>query len=119
MSVSNEYLTYVIDQLYDLGPVTSRRMFGGAGLYCDGVMFAIVVDDMLYFKVDDSNRADYDDAGSGPFVYTTDRGKSTMSYWEVPIDVLENKDRAARWARKALAVALAAKKKTTSKRKKK
>jgi len=127
MSVTDEYLTYVIDQLYDLGPVTSRRMFGGAGLYCDGVMFAIVDDDMLYFKVDDGNRADYEAAGTDPFTYTTDRGTSTMSYYEVPIDVLENKEQAARWAQKALAVALEAKKnaktkppaKLKSKRKKK
>lgn len=119
MPVTDEYLIYVKDQLTDLGPVTSRRMFGGAGLYCDGVMFAIVADDMLYFKVDDSNRADYDAEEMGPFVFTSARGESAMSYWQVPIDVLENKDRCARWAGKALAVAHAANKKKAKKTAKK
>lgn len=119
MSVTDEFLTYAIDQLAELGPVTSRRMFGGAGLYCDGLMFAIVVDDTLYFKVGNSNRADYEAEGMEPFTYTTDRGTSTMSYYEVPIDILESKDTCARWAHKALAVAHAAQKAKTKKTKKK
>ena len=60
MSISDEYLTYVIGQLECIGPVQSRRMFGGAGLYLDGLFFALIADDTRYFKVDDSNRSDYD-----------------------------------------------------------
>ncbi|MHC4112773.1 MAG: TfoX/Sxy family protein [Planctomycetota bacterium] len=67
MPVSDEYLTYVIDQLECVGPVQARRMFGGAGLYFDGLFFALVADDVLYFKVDDSNRPDYESAGMGAF----------------------------------------------------
>jgi DNA transformation protein len=110
MPVTDEFLVYLKDQLADMGPVASRRMFGGAGLYCDGVMFAIVADDMLYFKVDDSNRADYEAQECGPFVYKTERGESTMSYWEVPVDVLESRQQISDWAHKALKVAHAAKK---------
>ena len=119
MPVTDEFLIYLNDQLADMEPVTSRRMFGGAGLYCDGLMFAIVVDDVLYFKVDDSNRADYETAGTGPFVFTSDRGQSTMGYYEVPVDVLENKERISLWAHKALDVAHAAKKRKPAKKAKK
>ena len=110
MPVTNEYLIFLKDQLADMGPVTSRRMFGGAGLYCDGVMFAIVADDMLYYKVDDTNRADYEAAGTEPFTFTYDKGQMVMGYYEIPADVLENKDKMSQWALKALDVAQAAKK---------
>jgi DNA transformation protein len=118
MPVTDEFLIYLKDQLADMGPVTSRRMFGGAGLYCDGLIFAIVVDDVLYFKVDDSNRTDYETAGMGPFIFVSDRGQSTLSYYEVPADVLENKEKTSQWALKALVVAQAAKKTKTKPAKK-
>lgn len=104
MSVSQEYLDYVIDQLTGLGPVKSRRMFGGAGLYLDGVFFGLVADDVLYFKVDDPNRSEYVVAGSGPFK-PFGNDSYAMSYYEVPGDVLEDPDSAKEWAEKALLVA--------------
>jgi DNA transformation protein len=104
MSVSDEYLTYVIDQLGCMGPVQSRRMFGGAGLYFDGLFFALIADDILYFKVDDSNRPDYEAAGMGPFRPFPDKS-TVMGYYEVPIEVLENRDALREWAEKALRVA--------------
>ena len=104
MPVSDEYLTYVVDQLECLGPVQARRMFGGAGLYFEGLFFAIVADDVLYFKVDDSNRGDYEAVGMGPFQPFPDK-KAVMQYYEVPIDVLENRDTLRDWAGKALSVA--------------
>ena len=67
MAVSDEFLDYIVDQLSMLGRVTIRRMFGGAGLYCEGRMFAVVADDVAYLKVDDSNRDDFVQAGSAPF----------------------------------------------------
>ena len=119
MPITDEFLIYLKDQLADMGPVACRRMFGGTGLYCNGLMFAIVVDDVVYFKVDDSNRADYEAAGAGPFVFTSKRGPSIMSYYEVPVDVLESKEKMSQWAIKAFDVAIAAKKKTAKKAKKK
>ena len=104
MPVSDEYLTYVIDQLECLGPVRARRMFGGAGLYCEGLFFAIVADDVLYFKVDNSNRGEYEAAGMGPFKPFPDKSEF-MQYYEVPIDVLENRDALRDWAGKAVRVA--------------
>jgi DNA transformation protein len=104
MPVSQEYLDYVIDQLIGLGPVKSKRMFGGAGLYLDGVFFGLVADDVLYFKVGDTNKSDYVAAGSGPFK-PFGNDSYEMSYYEVPGDVLEDPDLAKEWAVKALLVA--------------
>jgi len=104
MGVSDEYLTYVLDQLGCVGPVRSKRMFGGAGLYLHGVFFALIADDVLYFKVDDSNRMDYEAVGMGPFRPFPKR-PTVMQYYEVPADVLENTDSLREWAQKALHVA--------------
>lgn len=104
MPVSDEYLTYVVDQLDDLGPVQSKRMFGGAGLYFEGLFFGLIADDVLYFKVDDSNRADYEASGMGPFQPYPDK-KVVMQYYEVPIDVLENRNTLRDWAEKAVRIA--------------
>lgn len=98
MPVSLEYLDYIIDQLKAFGPVTAKRMFGGAGLYHQGLFFGLIADDALYFKVDDANRKDYTDAGMGPF---KPFGSYAMGYYEVPVDVLEDPDELALWARKA------------------
>jgi DNA transformation protein and related proteins len=98
MPVSQEYLDYLIDQLKIFGAVTAKRMFGGAGLYHQGVFFGLVADDVLYFKVDDRNRKDYIDAGMGPF---KPFGSYAMGYYEVPADVMEDSDELALWARKA------------------
>ena len=110
MSVSDEYLTYVLEQLEGVGPVQAKRMFGGAGLYGQRAMFGLVADDVLYLKVDDSNLADFEDAGAEPFQPFPDKS-SVMSYYEVPADVLEAKDRLTAWAQKALQVALRKRKK--------
>ena len=104
MPVSDEYITYVIDQLESMGPIQARRMFGGAGLYLDGLFFALIADDVLYFKVDDSNRTDFEAAGMGPFRPFPDK-PNIMQYYEVPIEVLENRDTLRDWAQKALLVA--------------
>jgi DNA transformation protein len=104
MPVSDEFLTYVIDQLECIGPVQARKMFGGAGLYFDGLFFGLVADDVLYFKVDDSNRPDYESAGMAPFSPFPDK-PYVMQYYEVPPDALENKNELRNWAQKALKAA--------------
>ncbi len=109
MSVSNDFLAYVIEQLGPIPRVTSRRMFGGVGIYADGVFFAIIDDDVLYLKVDDSNRADYERRGMGPFCPVPDEPEKAMGYFSIPADVLEEPEELARWARKSVQVALAAK----------
>jgi len=105
MGVSDGFLEYVIDQLSGLGTVTARRMFGGAGLYSDGLMFGLVADDVAYLKSDDMNREDFIRAGSKPFMPFPEKGKSmVMPYYEIPPEILENPDDLAMWARRSLSI---------------
>ncbi len=107
MSVSQSFLEYVVERLSVIGPVTARKMFGGAGIYYRGQFFALVSDDVLYFKVDDSNRRDYDQAGMAAFRPFADKPNYVMSYYELPGDVLENDALLKAWGLKAVAVAKA------------
>jgi len=104
MAVSDEFTDYVIDQLSAWGEVSARKMFGGAGLYCDGTMFGLIADDVAYLKVDDSNRAEFAAAGSSAFQPFPDKNV-TMSYYEIPADVLEDRNELAGWAERSLAIA--------------
>ena len=104
MPVSEEYLDYVVDQLGCIGEVTAKRMFGGVGLYHEGLFFGLIASDMLYFKVDDENRRDFETAGAKPFQPYGEESYS-MGYYEVPVDVLENMDQLKVWAGGAVAAA--------------
>ncbi len=115
MALSHDYLEYIKDQLTDLGTITIRKMFGGAGVYCNGVIFGLIAEDTLYLKVDDTNRPDFETLGMGPFVPFEDK-PFAMQYYEVPADILEDRDELALWAGKAVEVSL---RKKTGKRKKK
>ena len=105
MSISDEFAVYVCDQLSGWGEVTVRKMFGGAGLYRDGVMFGLIAEDTVYLKVDNSNRKDFEAAGMSPFRPDADK-KMTMPYYEVPADVLEEAALFCAWAEKAHRVAV-------------
>jgi DNA transformation protein and related proteins len=104
MAVSPEYREYVLEQLERIGPVRAKRMFGGVGLYCEDLFFALLDDDRLFFKVDDANRADYEARGLHPFDPFQD-GVHLMQYYEVPAEVVEDPDELRVWMDKALAVA--------------
>lgn len=103
MAVSDDFLNFVLDQLSAWGGVTSRRMFGGAGLYRDGAMFGLIADDVAYLKVDDSNREQFLRAGSKPFKPYADK-KAVMPYYEIPPDVLEQPETFVEWAVRSLAI---------------
>jgi DNA transformation protein and related proteins len=108
MAVTEGFKEFVRDLFADFGPVTIRNMFGGAGVYADGVMFAILVDDTLYLKTNEVSALAYASEGMTPFKYTP-RGKApvAMSYWEVPPRLLEEPDELAAWAREAHRIACA------------
>ena len=105
LKVSDAFRTFVLDQLEELGDVVPRAMFGGVGLYCRGVFFGIMARDVLYLKVDDRNRADYERAGMRLFKPYAGPQSGTMQYYAVPLDVLESARDLAEWARKAVDVA--------------
>ncbi|HEY7752655.1 MAG TPA: TfoX/Sxy family protein [Steroidobacteraceae bacterium] len=109
MSVSDGFRDFVLEQLAPAGRVSARRMFGGVGLYLEGLFFALIDDDTLYFKTDGSNRPRFQAAGSRPFCPYPDRPEYQMGYWQVPAEVLEEADELKVWAREALAVALQSK----------
>jgi len=117
--VSNDYLDYVLEQLRELEAVTTRRMFGGIGIYQGESFFAVIDDDVLYLKVGDTNRADFEDAGQSRFQPMGSEGPS-MSYYTVPAEVLESPEQLAQWSGKSIEIAKAAadKKKTKKKTKK-
>ncbi len=108
---TQEYCDYVLDLLAPFGEVTCRAMFGGHSLYRNGVIFAIIADDLLYFKVNDSNRADYQAHGSEPFSYEAKGKRVSMSYWQVPLEVMEDGEALVRWAEKAHIVGTQSKRK--------
>ena len=103
MPVSGEFLEYVLDLYREWGGVTARRMFGGAGLYRDGKMFGLIAADVLYLKVDDTNRARFESAGSGPFKPWDDK-PMVMSYYEVPADLMEDAEMLVEWSAQSLAI---------------
>jgi len=110
MSVSTEYQEYVTEQLAAVGYIVAKRMFGGVGLYADEIFFALIDDDTLYLKVDDSNKQDYEDAGMDAFRPYPDKTRS-MQYYELPVEVLEDQEELYKWSMKSLAIALKTKKK--------
>jgi len=116
LAVSDEFRDYVLEQLASAGKVSPRQMFGGVGLYLDGLFFALIDDDTLYFKTDDANRPRFEQAGSRPFCPYPDRPGHVMAYWAVPAEVLEDTEQLREWTRASLAAALAARSKRSVRR---
>ena len=108
MPVSPGFNSFVVEQLEGCGPIATKRMFGGVGIYSGDVFFALIDDDILYLKVDDSTRPEFVRAGCGPFRPYGDE-RETMQYYSVPVAVLEDADALTKWGKKAIAVAVAAK----------
>ena len=108
MRVSASFRDFVLDQLSGVDGLRAQAMFGGVGLYAEDVFFGILAADVLFFKVDDTNRREYETAGSSPFTPYADRAM-TMPYYNVPIAVLEDAVALSEWAARALKVAQAAK----------
>lgn len=103
---SDEFVTFVMDQLSGLAGVRDRRMFGAHGLAVDDVNFAILAADSLFLVVDDTTRPKYEQAGMAPFWYTKKTGRVWVRrYHEVPPDVLEDRERLLAWAREAADIA--------------
>src|SRR5215468_12135790 len=103
MAISQSYRDFVLEQLGRVTPVTGKSMFGGVGIYAQGLFFALIAEDRLYFKVDDATRPDFERRGMEPF---RPFGEDTaMGYYEVPADVVEDPDQLEPWMRKAIDVA--------------
>ena len=118
MAGKDEYIEYLLDLLMPLGPVTARRMFGGHGLYLDGIMFGLVAgEDGLYLKVDAETEADFEAAGAEPFLYSRPGKTVKMSYRQAPDGSLEDRDELLGWAHLAVAASRRAQAKKPPRRK--
>ena len=110
MGGKDDYLRWVLEQLSGAGGISSRRMFGAFGLYRNGVFFGIISSDTLFFKVSDATRADYESRRMARFRPYRNKPLVSMSYYEVPADVLEDADECVRWAMRAVEAGAAKKK---------
>ncbi len=120
MALSREFADHLRDLFGALGPVETRRMFGGAGVYLGDAMIALVIDDTLYMKADAELANVYTEAGSTPFSYDTRDGVRTIpGLMRLPDSALDDPDEALDWARRSLVPAeLAAAKKRAAKARK-
>ena len=111
MASTPDFVAHVLDLLGGpgrLGPVQARAMFGGHGLYLQGRMFALIVNDRLYVKADAHNRALFEAKGLPPFTYEAKGRRVQVAYHEVPAEALDQPEGAVQWAREGLAAALRA-----------
>src|SRR6266568_9293603 len=106
MVASDSFAEFLREQLAPLGRIAMRRMFGKTGVFCDGLMLAMVRDDALYVRVDDGNRAVFKEAESfAPLNYEKKGGSIDLAFWRVPERLFDEPDELVGWARAALAAA--------------
>jgi len=117
MTKDSEFADYVVEITQSIGPVYAKRMFGGHGIFLDGLMFGLIADKTLYLKVDKKSEADFSSLGLEAFSYNKNGKQMKMSYFQAPEEALENLDEMNIWANKAYSAALraAVKKKKPSK----
>ena len=101
MSASDGFIALLKDLLSDLGEVSARRMFSGAGVYIDGTIFALVIDDVLYLKADEESRGDFEAEGLAPFSFVKQGKRINTSYWQAPAALLDDQPEMQRWAARA------------------
>ena len=106
MVASTEFADFLRDQLAPLGHVTLRRMFGKTGVFCEGVMFGMVAENILYFRVDSQNREAFKEAGSFPSLnYVKNGSMIDLAFWRAPDRLFDERQELMVWARAALAAA--------------
>ncbi|MBN9085568.1 MAG: TfoX/Sxy family protein [Reyranella sp.] len=106
MVASPDFAEFLTEQLAPLGRVTLRRMFGKSGVFCGGVMFGMVTENTLYFRVDEQNQATFEEARSSPPLNYRKKGEMIdLAFWRVPDRLMDEPDELVDWGRAALAAA--------------
>ncbi len=105
MAISEGCVELLKELLRGFAPFTVRRMFGGAGLFVDGIMFAIVIDDALYLKADAGTSRAFEEEGLAPFSYQRGGRSVQLSYWRAPDRLLDDGEELREWAHRSLNVA--------------
>ena len=113
-----EYVAHIVDLLQFIGPVESRSMFGGFGMFLEGLMFGLVAGNELYLKVDTQNLQDYEDLGLQAFSFEKNGRQIKMSYYQAPEEAMEDAELLSDWACNAYGAAMRAAAKKGGKRKK-
>lgn len=102
MAIKSPFVTSVVNQFQRFAPVTARAMFGGYGLYAEGLMFALIADEQIYLKADGQNQAMFMEAGSTPFIYDRKEKWVVMSYYLLPQSILDDMDQLRVWLEAAI-----------------
>jgi DNA transformation protein len=113
-----EYVAHIVDLLQFIGPVESKSMFGGFGMFLEGLMFGLVAGNELYLKVDTQNLQDYEDLGLQAFSFEKNGRQIKMSYYQAPEEAMEDAELLSDWASNAYGAAMRAAAKKSGKRKK-
>lgn len=100
------FLAHLDELLEPLGKISSKIMFGGHGIYCNGIIMGLVINRAFYLKVDDQTQVLFEKVGSKPFEYEMKSKHVSMSYWSAPEDAMESAEQMLPWARLAYASAL-------------
>ena len=108
VATRNEFVDYVVELMSGWAVVSARKMFGGYGLYREEVMFALIVEDELFFKSDANNVTEFERAGCRPFVYQSQTRSIQMSYWSAPAASLDSSVEMGEWCQSAYGAALRA-----------
>ena len=111
-----EYVAHIVDLLQFIGPVESKSMFGGFGVFLEGLMFGLVADNELYLKVDTQNRPEYEELGLQAFSYGKNGKEFKMSYYQAPEEAMEDAELLSVWASNAYGAAMRAAAKKGGKR---
>lgn len=114
-SEEKEFTSYVAELMQSIGPVYAKGMFGGHGIYLEGLMFGLVADSVLYLKADKETENEFKARGLEAFTYNKKGKEYKMSYFQAPEEALEDDEEMNAWANKAYGTALMA---ATKKRKK-
>ena len=124
MAISASFIEHAKELFAPFGDIRVRKMFGGAGVYCDDMMFALLDDDAMFLKVDEETRKAFVRRGLAPFSYELSDGtrNEMTGYYAAPEEIFDDEDELKRWATLALDAASRAakfkKKKTTKKKRK-
>ena len=119
MPVSNEekeFTSYVVELMQSIGSVYAKRMFGGYGIFNDGLMFGLIADSVLYLKADEETVKEFKTKGLVPFSYHKQGKVCKLSYYQAPEEALENDEEMRTWATKAYNTALRAAAKKSKKK---
>ncbi|MBW2941657.1 TfoX/Sxy family protein [Zhongshania aquimaris] len=108
MASQSAFISYLVDQLQLIGPVVGRKMFGGYGVFLEGLMFGLIMEDTLYLKIDSDSKRDFEALGLPPFTYPRGNKEIALSYYQTPEEALDDPEMLGVWANRAYLAAMRA-----------